>query len=310
MKVRVLAIVLVGVFCLAANNCCVSSDADAITKQLQKLEKTIPLPYNDALIKGISHYESVGVSGLFVEKEAFLEAELQRRNMPLELKYLPVALTDMRSEYKSGDCCGVWALPTLVALRYGLDVDENTDERLSVEASTQASLDYLLELFQQYGDWWMSIMAFTNSPNSLERAVVQSDKFLDLWDFYDQNLLPNSMVIRNFIACDYVYNTYTPEQKSEALAKFKESEAKRVANETKIVEEKPTVKPESTSKSETKAKEKSAKPKESFTNYTVKKGDTLSKIAKKYNVSVANLKKWNNLKNDMIREGQKLKIKK
>jgi len=51
-------------------------------------------------------------------------------------------------------------------------------------------------------------------------------------------------------------------------------------------------------------------PKETTLKYTVKKGDTLSKIASKYHVSVANLKKWNNLKSDMIREGQKLIIKK
>ena len=42
--------------------------------------------------------------------------------------------------------------------------------------------------------------------------------------------------------------------------------------------------------------------------YTVKSGDTLSKIAQKYHVSIASLKRKNNLKGDMIRIGQKLKI--
>lgn len=42
--------------------------------------------------------------------------------------------------------------------------------------------------------------------------------------------------------------------------------------------------------------------------YTVKKGDTLSKIASKHGVSVATLKKRNGLKSDNIRVGQKLKI--
>lgn len=43
-------------------------------------------------------------------------------------------------------------------------------------------------------------------------------------------------------------------------------------------------------------------------SYTVQKGDTLYKIAKSYKVSVANLKKWNNLKSDIIKPKQKLKI--
>ncbi|MFD0825424.1 LysM peptidoglycan-binding domain-containing protein [Neobacillus sp. M.A.Huq-85] len=42
--------------------------------------------------------------------------------------------------------------------------------------------------------------------------------------------------------------------------------------------------------------------------YTVKKGDTLSAIAKKYHTTVKQLKSLNNLKSDFIRLGQKLKV--
>jgi LysM repeat protein len=44
------------------------------------------------------------------------------------------------------------------------------------------------------------------------------------------------------------------------------------------------------------------------TSYKVKKGDTLSIIAKKYKTTVSSLKKLNNLKSDMIYAGQTLKI--
>ena len=47
---------------------------------------------------------------------------------------------------------------------------------------------------------------------------------------------------------------------------------------------------------------------ESNTVYTVKSGDNLSKIAKKYNVSVDYIRKKNNLKNDNLVVGQKLKL--
>ncbi|MBK7106422.1 MAG: LysM peptidoglycan-binding domain-containing protein [Ignavibacteriae bacterium] len=42
--------------------------------------------------------------------------------------------------------------------------------------------------------------------------------------------------------------------------------------------------------------------------YTVKKGDTIGKIAIRNKVSIADLKSWNNLKNDKINVGQKLSI--
>lgn len=46
------------------------------------------------------------------------------------------------------------------------------------------------------------------------------------------------------------------------------------------------------------------------TTYTVKKGDTLSKIGSKYHVSYKTIMSWNNLKSTNIKAGQKLKIKK
>ncbi len=44
------------------------------------------------------------------------------------------------------------------------------------------------------------------------------------------------------------------------------------------------------------------------TYYTIKKGDTLGGIAKKFHCTVKQLKQWNGLKNDNIRDGKKLKI--
>ena len=44
------------------------------------------------------------------------------------------------------------------------------------------------------------------------------------------------------------------------------------------------------------------------TYYTIKNGDTLGGIAKKFHCSVKQLKAWNGLKNDNIRAGRKLKI--
>ena len=43
------------------------------------------------------------------------------------------------------------------------------------------------------------------------------------------------------------------------------------------------------------------------TTYIVKSGDNLSSIAKKFGCKVSDLKRWNNLKSDNLKPGQKLK---
>lgn len=53
-----------------------------------------------------------------------------------------------------------------------------------------------------------------------------------------------------------------------------------------------------------------AKSRTVFKTHIVTRGQTLSKIANKYDVSVAEIKKWNNLKRSVVHRGQRLKIKK
>jgi membrane-bound lytic murein transglycosylase D len=63
--------------------------------------------------------------------------------------------------------------------------------------------------------------------------------------------------------------------------------------------EKPTQKPKPSAKKTTKPKAKT---------HLVKKGESLSVIANKYKCSVNDLKKWNGLRNNNIKPGQRLKI--
>lgn len=64
----------------------------------------------------------------------------------------------------------------------------------------------------------------------------------------------------------------------------------------------------STTKQSATAKNKAVQT--SQKTYTVKKGDTLSKIAANHGISLSNLKKWNNLKSDIIYPGDRLIVSK
>lgn len=86
-----------------------------------------------------------------------------------------------------------------------------------------------------------------------------------------------------------------------------ETEKPEVKPESKPQPEKKTVKKKKTAK-EKAAKKKPAEKKPSFTNYKVRSGDNLSKIAKRHGVTVDAIKKANNMSNDRLSVGQKIKI--
>lgn len=364
MSFRALVISLSMFFCLTANNCCVSSGSNAITKELKTIEKEISLPYHHDLDKSIEKYNQKSLPEVFLAHEAFIEEELGTRNLPLELKYLPLAFSEMQPGYHHDGRCGVWAMPALTGMHYGLIIDERHDERYSVEASTKAALDYLSDLHKKYNDWWHAILAFSSSPNALQHALSKSGKDPELWDFYDQKLIPNSEIISDFIACVCVYHDHQtgdtlPKERETTEISFSQpisievlaqktglsverikalnpvycsdvfvplehyplvlpNEAAKqfVAIEIQLYEETiveaPTIKeePKQTVKEEPKKHEKQPKSKEKTIIYKVKKGDTLSHIAKKHHVTISELIEWNHLESDFIREGQELIIKK
>lgn len=300
LKIRFLPIIIAGLLALVGEACARNSDSTAIEHRLSKLAtKALPLPYDDVLVSKIKAFQAKPLAADFLKYDSLFEAELHKHNMPDGMKYLPVALSAMQRNYTDGDRCGVWAMPTLVALRYGLEVDENQDERFSVEASTKAALDYLCDLYGQYQNWWFCILAYTNSPTALHHALMRSDKYLDLWDLYHQNLLPDSNIIPDFMACFYVYSS-EDRLVAEPVVEVAETKPDTLAlSESKPAETKQPVAEKKVEKQEVKTQK-----------YTVKKGDTLSKIARKYHVRVSDLMKWNHLKSDKIRDGQKLIIKK
>jgi len=323
MKFKVLFIIWSCVFCLAANNCCVSSGSDDLARELKSLEKDIPLPYHNALDKTVKQLSGKSLPMTFTKYEAFVDTALVQRGMPLELRYLPYVLSGMKADYSYGDRCGYWALPSLVAMHYGLAVDESRDERWSVEASTLVALDYLNDLYNKYNDWWYSILAFANSPTSLSHALIHHGDTPALWDFYEQELMPDVDVIPDFIACVYLGSQgklkFTAKDVEPSVMKEIKKEPETSTPSTNSDTSSKTLnKPVETPK--TKVAEPAKAPKQTTKTtpssssgtikYKVKKGDTLTGIARKHHVTVANLKKWNNLKSDKIQIGQTLIIKK
>lgn len=113
--------------------------------------------------------------GMAHVQEAMLEKELARRGLPNELKYLPMALSAMNPQATSATGgAGLWMLPWPVAMRYGLLVTPEVDERHDPAKSTEAALHYLEDLQGRDGDRHTTVLAFCVGPANVERALKRT----------------------------------------------------------------------------------------------------------------------------------------
>lgn len=114
-----------------------------------------------------------------------IEGELVRQGLPRELKYLPMALSAMSTWTGTREGgAGLWSLTYPVAVRYGLKVGPDIDERRDPRLSTMAAVSWLKDLHARYGDWPLTIAAFACGPANVTRAQGRTLGSTDLRVLY------------------------------------------------------------------------------------------------------------------------------
>ncbi len=79
---------------------------------------------------------------------------LQEEGVPLDLLYLLVTESTVDPTIKSpAGAMGLWQLLAGTARDYGLEVNNDVDERCDVEKSTRAAVKYLKRAHSTYGNW-------------------------------------------------------------------------------------------------------------------------------------------------------------
>jgi len=284
------------------------------TKRLNSINLHMELPYNDVVeanIRILTHqqiqYAAKSLYAFFAERE-YIDSMLKTAGLPKELAYIPLALTQMNPFSENKTAAGVWQLPYLLAVAYGLTVTNEIDERRDIKKSTPAAIAYLKKLSEQYEDVWELIIAYSNSASALEAAKIRTNQSKNVWDLYAFGNLPNKRIIPDFITYVYLANFYQSHHIKPVMPDWNKEIIPRnaVENNAKPVVTTVQTKPLSMENTKNVAVGKKQEPKKTI--YTIKSGDTLTKIAKIHHVSINDIKKWNNLKSDRINAGEKLVI--
>jgi membrane-bound lytic murein transglycosylase D len=106
----------------------------------------------------------------------FVTRELEARHMPMELAFLPVIESAYNPyAYSRARAAGIWQFIAPTATRHQVRVNWWQDGRRDIVDSTRAALDYLEELNRMFnGDWLLAIAAYNCGEQAVLRAVQRN----------------------------------------------------------------------------------------------------------------------------------------
>lgn len=269
----------------------------------------------------------------------YVVEELDKRDMPLELALLPFVESGYNPmAYSTSHAAGIWQFIPSTGQVFALRQDDWYDGRRDITASTTAALDYLSKLSDMFdGDWLLAVAAYNCGEGCVGRAVKRNQGLglpADYWNLQlpreTMNYVPKLLALAQIINSPEQYGTVLPLLndtpyfaqitikrpldllKAAELASISADEIKylnpafkhRVATPAGPYQLLiPVAQAEQFSSALAQLPESE---RVSFTRYTVRRGDTLSQIARRHNLSVSMLRQANDMQGSLINIGQTL----
>jgi hypothetical protein len=113
-----------------------------------------------------------------------IEPILAKHGIPEDFKYIAVVESNLRNETSPAGAKGIWQFVKPTGEYYGLEINDEIDERNHLEKSTEAACKYLKDYYSQFGSWAIAAAAYNmggpRMKKLLEEQKVQS--------YYDLNL--------------------------------------------------------------------------------------------------------------------------
>jgi len=184
-------------------------------EQLDKLVSAFDLTYNDKVKAFINLYankrrEQVGnMLGLSEYYFPMFEEYLDREEIPLELKYLPVIESALNTRARSRvGATGLWQFMYSTGKMYGLEINSYVDERRDPVKATIAASKFLKDMYKIYGDWTLVIAAYNCGPGNVNKAIRRSGGKHDFWQIYYRLPRETRGYVPAFIAANYIMAYY------------------------------------------------------------------------------------------------------
>lgn len=125
-------------------------------------------------------------NGLLMFKRAnkyfpIIEPILEKHGVPDDFKYLAVIESGLMNVVSPAGARGIWQIMPATAREYGLEVNDNVDERYHLVKSTEAACRYLLASKERFGSWTLAAAAY-NAGNAGINRRLEGQKVEDYYN--------------------------------------------------------------------------------------------------------------------------------
>lgn len=311
--------------------------------------KTIPLPENKYVKAEIESFqtkertyfkESYKRSGRYIE---MIRKEMKKEGLPEELIWMPVIESWFKVRaYSRARALGLWQFIASTGYRFGLKRDRWIDERMDPEKSTKAAVKYLKELHSFFGDWTTALASYNCGEFRVQRLIRSQriNYFDNFWDLFSMLPRETARFVPRFIATlliiknpqKYGFNLPIPESpikyeivktnrsiRLSSLSSIIGLEKEALASLNPELRHKATPDgeyilkvPAGTSREALVKLDSIPRwipPRATYVIHYVRRGETVSRIARRYRTSISAIARMNRLRRSyLIRPGQRLKI--
>lgn len=270
----------------------------------------------------------------------YIEKRLKAARLPDDLKYVAVAESALIHYIRSpAGAVGFWQFIPATGRRYGLRINRWFDDRRNLRLATTAALAYLKDLRGQLGSWPLSLAAYNCGESRVKKEMAEQGTR----DYFDLALpMETQRYVYRILAAKLVITS--PERYGYALpsaAYWKPIPSQSVTLRLKRPQHL-TVVARAAGISYRQLKELNPELRRRYLprgrvaiqvppgkaaglaarlgragpppkgaspdKYVVKRGDNLSSIARRHGVSLSDLREVNDLDDNLIQPGQRLKI--
>ena len=111
-----------------------------------------------------------------------MEPILAKNGIPDDFKYLAVAESGLQNVVSPAGAAGFWQIMKATGREYGLEVNDNVDERYHLEKATDAACKYLKRYKEKYGSWTLAAAVYNTGTGSIDkyRNIQKVEGYYDL----------------------------------------------------------------------------------------------------------------------------------